>query len=146
MDEDVNRWRNKVSVSMQIYSLSCLSWEFMSHTHPESCNPSKSICCCSAPSLPVCPISEFPPQRSYNKTSCTTRINLKSAISWTQFVFILKDICPKKSSRNLITGTAKNNYDNVFTVCAHENSKEANTKRKGKKHYKWKRTSNQAGN
>lgn len=30
----------------------CLSWEFMLQTHPESCNPSKSICYCSAPSLP----------------------------------------------------------------------------------------------
>lgn len=34
-------------------SVFCLSWEFMLQTHPESCNPSKSICYCSASSRPM---------------------------------------------------------------------------------------------
>lgn len=47
-------WRNeRVSVSTPLHSLFCLSWDFMSQTHPESCNPSKSICYCRASSLPI---------------------------------------------------------------------------------------------
>lgn len=57
-DERLVEQRSVSTPHHSTLSTFCLSWEFMSQTHPESCNPSKSICYCSAPSHPMSVPSE----------------------------------------------------------------------------------------